>query len=617
MLAFVLAINCANTTLHAARDTVRAAFATADAAATPRPPATVLVTGPCHLHAPLDFDARDSGPVTWAPAPPATSFLVSGGAPVPAALFSPVSDPSILAQLPAVARGHVVQLDLGGAGLPAGPAPLAGRGCRAYAEGLPEPHGGSMPGAGINSPPGLELSAALGGDGAAAAPLVLARWPNAQNPLNWSVVMHSIQTGPNNRTMGPDDATLARSGAWMQQFLQDRGSIFVHQYNRVGWADMHWRVEGLTPHNMTFGGCGNMSVGEHVLETGNYFYVYNVLAELDEPGEFYINRTSRVLYAWLPEGAAPTTNGTAAWASLQEAPVLGLDGVVGATWKGASFRYGRGVGVSCKNCSGVTLEDCEVSMVGLMAVNISGGAGVLLRNLSVSHAGNGGVYFYAGDRATLEPANHTLLDARVTSYNRWTHCYTPGVVLGGVGNRVVGTRIWNAPHNAIFLSGNNHLIEGCDVSEVVRIVKDSGAFYAGRDLTYRGNVLRNNAWHDINSVFPGPPALYLDDCASSVTVVNNTFRNISGPAAALEGGKGHVFLDNYVGEDAQGVHALGKGCAGALAYLDLVPWNTSAAWLAAYPDLVPEVTQNPSAPCVLLFLRACVTPALPQAAHPH
>lgn len=502
----------AATTLHAARDALRAAFAAADASGALRPTATVHVRGPCHLDSPLSFDARDSGPVKWMPAPPLSSFTVSGGAPIAASAFSPVRDPAILAQLPPAARGSVVQLDLAAGGLPAGPGPLAGRGCRAYAEGLPEPHGGSMPGAGVNSPPGLELFASLGGGGATTTPLVLARWPNAWNPLYWSTVLHSAQTGPSNRTMGPDAVTLARSASWAQQFREDPGSIFVHQYNRVGWADMHWPLEGLTARNMTFGGCGNMSVGEHVLETGNYFFSYNILAELDEPGEYYVNRTSNMLYAWLPAGAAPDANGTAAWASLLEAPLLDLSGVAGATWVGASFRYGRGVGVSCVNCSGVSLVDCEVAMVGLMAVNVSGGEGVLLRNLSVSGAGNGGVYLYAGDRATLRPANHTLLDSRVTAYNRWTHCYTPGVVLGGVGNRVVGTRVWDAPHNAIFLSGNNHLIEGCDVSEVVRIVKDSGAFYSGRDLTYRGNVLKDNAWHDINSVFPGPPALYFDDC---------------------------------------------------------------------------------------------------------
>ena len=33
-----------------------------------------------------------------------------------------------------------------------------------------------------------------------------------------------------------------------------------------------------------------------------------------------------------------------------------------------------------------------------------------------------------------------------------------------------------------------------------------------------------------------------------------------------------------------------------------VPWNTSAAWLAAYPRLVPEVAQNPNAAWGLVFV---------------
>ena len=100
--ALELAADCTASpaALHAARDRLRALFASADAAGAPRPSVTVRVTGPCHLGAPLAFDARDSGDVTWAPAPPATSFLVSAGAPVAAAAFTRVTAPAVLAQLP-------------------------------------------------------------------------------------------------------------------------------------------------------------------------------------------------------------------------------------------------------------------------------------------------------------------------------------------------------------------------------------------------------------------------------------------------------------------------------------------------------------------------------------
>jgi hypothetical protein len=266
-----------------------------------------------------------------------------------------------------------------------------------------------------------------------------------------------------------------------------------------------------------------------------------------------------------------------------------------------AFLFGRGIGVNAVNASGVALQGVEVAFVGLMAVNVSGGVDVALTNLSVHDTGNGGVYLYAGDRTLLQPARHVLADASITRYNRYTHCYTPGVVLGGVGNSVLRSRIWDAPHQAVFLSGNEHTLADCDVSTVTQITADSGALYSGRDLSYRGNKLLRNSWHDINSVNIGTPILYLDDCASSVEVVNNTFRNCSGPAAASEGGKAHKFIGNYIGEDAQGLHVVGKNCAGALPYLDLVPWNTSAVWLAAYPEMVAEVAENSGAPWHLVF----------------
>ena len=477
--ALQIAVDCATSSLHAARDSLRASFAEFDSAGAARPRARVRVTGPCHLTETLSFDARDSGDVEWVSSG-AGPFLVTGGAPVAASSFEPVTDASILAQLPAAVRAAVRQLNLTALALPAGPAPFAGRECRQYAEGLPQPHAGSMPSAEVNSPTGLELFAATAGGGA--APLVLARWPNNPwLPSNWSRVLHSAP--PTDRTCGPDLVTLARGESWAQQFAQDPGSIYVHQYNRVGWADMHWRVTGLTKENITFGGCGNMSVGEHVLETGNYFYPYNLLAELDEENEYYVNRTSNMLYAWLPQGSVPDANGTLAWASLLETPILELNGTAGAQWVGASFQFGRGAGIVCNNCSSVSFLGCAVANVGLMAANVSDGSNVRLDNLSVTGTGNGGVYFYAGDRITLTPANHSLVNSVITAYNRYTHCYTPGVVLGGVGNVVSGTRIFNAPHNAIFLSGNEHTIEGCDISAVTRIVSDSGAFYFGRDLT--------------------------------------------------------------------------------------------------------------------------------------
>lgn len=500
------------------------------------------------------------------------------------------------------ARSHVVQLDLRAQGISPGPAVIEGRQCRTYAEGLPQPHGGNMGVAWVNSPPALEFFAVSDAQGESVSASVLARWPdNIWDPRNWSYVEKSFH-GPQNRTFVPDALTLNHTRLWEQQFREDPGSIYAHEYGNFGWADMHWPLAALSSGvNVTFGHCGNdTSISECQVGRGNYFYTYNVLSELDREGEYYINRTSQKLYVWLP--AAGEKSSLAGYVSMQSSPLLQVHGAKNMSFHDLSLRYGRGVGILLNESVDIVVQNVEVAMVGLMAVNVSGGFGCLLHNLSIHDVGNGGVYLTAGDRITLTPSRHVLSSSTITDYNRWTHCYTPGVVLAGVGSTIASTSIWHAPHQAIFLSGNDHTITDCDIADVCKMVKDSGAFYAGRDLTYRGNRLLHNTWRDCNSVFPGTPALYLDDCASSVTVINNTFLNNSGPAAALEGGKDHVFIDNRLGQGQHGVHAVGKGCTGAMPYLSLVPWNSSAVWREAYPDLVAEVEQDPNAPWHLVFV---------------
>lgn len=44
-----------------------------------------------------------------------------------------------------------------------------------------------------------------------------------------------------------------------------------------------------------------------------------------------------------------------------------------------------------------------------------------------SHAGNGALFFYAGDRVTLTSAVHEVSDSTVSYSNRYMYCYVPMV----------------------------------------------------------------------------------------------------------------------------------------------------------------------------------------------
>lgn len=47
--------------------------------------------------------------------------------------------------------------------------------------------------------------------------------------------------------------------------------------------------------------------------------------------------------------------------------------------------------------------------------------------LPSSHAGNGAIFFYAGDRVTLTPAGHEVVGSTVSYSNRYLYCYVPMV----------------------------------------------------------------------------------------------------------------------------------------------------------------------------------------------
>ena len=63
------------------------------------------------------------------------------------------------------------------------------------------------------------------------------------------------------------------------------------------------------------------------------------------------------------------------------------------------------------------------------------------------------------------------------------------IAVSGVGNRIIRNLIHHGPHLAISAGGNDHVVEGNEVHNVVAESDDAGAYYVGRGWTQRGNVL--------------------------------------------------------------------------------------------------------------------------------
>jgi hypothetical protein len=221
--------------------------------------------------------------------------------------------------------------------------------------------------------------------------------------------------------------------------------------------------------------------------------------------------------------------------------------------------------------------------------------------LQLRDAGSGGAFLYAGDRVALVRGNVSVEDSEIHSINRYTGMYAPGVAFGGVGNSVRRTEIHNAPHTAIFASGNDHAVDAVDVHHAVQWASDSGAFYMGRDWTYRGMTINGSHFHDLLSLIGGAYALYLEDYSSGVSVTNNTFFNTT--CSFLGGGRDNRYTGN--------AYNLTRGCPPIridqrcfgtrvppilLEFLARGPYNSSAAWMAAYPHLPGILADQPCTP---------------------
>lgn len=96
-------------------------------------------------------------------------------------------------------------------------------------------------------------------------------------------------------------------------------------------------------------------------------------------------------------------------------------------------------------------------------------------------------------------------------------------------------------------------------------------------------------------------AVYFDDACSGGVIEGNSFINVA-RAARLYGGRSHRFIGNTavnVSYDVVQADKIPDGCnATGSVWVDrlgLVPYNTSAVWIAAYggfPDLLPPILED-------------------------
>ncbi len=486
-----------------------------------------------------------------------------GGQEIKVSWFRPVNDQAILNRLDEAARVNVLQVD------------LKARGITDYGE--------------------LSISGPMLEFFWSGNRMQLARWPNEGYAPIGKVVEVGEEGKPRLVDGNKQGNTFQYDGDRPERWLT-ADHMVLHGFWWYGWMDEHVPIEKINTEKKEI---TLTRVPGGGIRRDQWFYALNLLEEIDQPGEWYLNRQTGILYFWPPEDFEKHP----AYVSTLTEPLVALDNTSNVTIRGLTLEVTRGVGAVLGGGEQNRLAGCVIRCIGSHAVIIDGGTKNGILGCDVHDIGSMGVRVTGGNRATLEPAENYIENCHIHHYSQRKKVYQPAVRLYGCGHRIAHNLIHDAPHQAIGYDGNDHLIEFNEIHDVVLESADAGVLYTGRDWTFRGNVVRYNFIHHIpHRPGFGSKGIYLDDCASSTEIFGNVFYKTK-ESAFIGGGRDNIIRNNIFVECDTPVHLDTRGLTwdhfrpdGPM-YEPLKRFRIKEPpWSTRYPKLARILEEHPQAP---------------------
>ncbi len=523
-------------TLTAARDRLRALRGSSVERPPTVPVVVTLRAGTYALSETFQLESDDGGAelarVTWR-AFPGEEVRLSGGSALAPQAWERVTNAAILARVDPAAHGKLLQYDVRRHGLgDTGPVQSRGFGFRPY-----------------RLPSEMEL---FFND----QPMPLPRWPR-QGFMRTGPV---VDAGSRHGAADARGAVFACLDERLKRWGQARDAL-CQGYWFADWAPSTQAVAAFDTDNRQIAFAGTSTYG---VKEGRRFFVFNLLEELANPGEWYADRQTGILYFWPPDGI----DGARIVLSCTEEPLVTLTGVSHVSLEGLIFEAGRGSGAVIDGGTGNRLSGCTFRNLGAEGACI-GGVRNGAENCHVYQTGQGGLYLEGGDRRTLTGGHNFIVNCHIHHFNRICQAYMPGIGLSGVAHRVAHNLVHDAPHCALSFFdyekafGNDHIIEYNEFCDVALEADDAAAIYFARNVSERGTVIRHNFFHHIGTPLNwGTCGVYPDDGGGAVEIRGNVFYRVGNRgqvgmgAVFVNGGKDVVIDNNHFIECPQAVGVL-------------------------------------------------------------
>lgn len=416
-----------------------------------------------------------------------------------------------------------------------------------------------------------------------------ARYPNATEGENgW------LRTGDSERPFSFQFES-QRFKTW-----KNDGNIWSYGFFNFDWADSSARVKELGNvvrlEESTLG-----SIAAYGIKKGRRFIFTNVLEELDEPGEYWIDAQKNRMVAWLPEGAKDVE------VSLLDQPFFRIEKAQRVKLENLSMEFSRGSGIEVNDSKIVQISRLTMKYIGGTGIRVSGGEKCVVSDSRISEIGANGIFLTGGDREKLISSEHKVENCEISRVGRYFRTNQPAIDLQGVGQIVRRCTLENLPHQAIFIKGNNHLIELCEIRKTDLETSDASAVYIGRSFVDRGTVIRYNRFSEIEprtftegNLGELVMAVYIDDNQAGISTIGNIF-DLKGYGVFIGGGSNNIVKGNLFLNNVHAIHVDNRANTWAKenfertwGYHEAIkasPWSTPA-WRKQYPSLAKSLDEK-------------------------
>ena len=345
-----------------------------------------------------------------------------------------------------------------------------------------------------------------------------------------------------------------------------------------GYSDDNIKVESINPDTQEVKLAMPYLYGLGSGKPYQHYFAYNILCELDSPGEYYLDRRSGLLYFWPPSGLDSAN----IIVSLFDDPIIAMEGVEHVRIEGLTVEAGRGIGIYMERANHNTIAGCTVRNTGTSGIFMGMGAkqtfpflthndyagvpcsrrvgsyqGHMYMNTTwdrkagsdnkvvscdVYNTGSGGIQLSGGSKRNLINGNSEVLNCRLYNFNRRNKFLWAGINVDGCGNRIANCDISDSHFQAIYVRGNEHIFEYNYMHQIAKDSDDTSAWYLGRDPSDRGNIIRYNFFYDIGRPDRSVMGVYCDDATTDVKVIGNIFCKVAQGRAAVFSNAGQDIL---------------------------------------------------------------------------